>query len=63
MSYQKTVKEILEKYGSGTSDLATQVKILHEDSVTITLQFKINGDTHVIKAIRENDEWTVHEQR
>jgi hypothetical protein len=63
MSYQTTVNEILEKFLPGRSMLATKIKILHEDAVTMTLQFSIDGDTHIIKAISEGKEWSIHEQR
>lgn len=63
MSYQKTVNEILEKFLPGKSNLVTKVKILHEDAVTMTLQFSVEGITHVIKAISEGSDWSIHEQR
>lgn len=63
MPYSETVSQILDLFEEGASKSATSVKILHEDAVSMSLQFRLNSETHRIKAISVDNEWSVQNQR
>jgi hypothetical protein len=60
MAYSETVSEILELFEDGASKNATQVKILHEDGVSISLQFRLNSETFRLKALTAPGGWFIH---
>ena len=56
------LKEILKQYYGGSTPAIKEFKVLFNNGTTISLRWKDQTDTRLIKALRVNDAWKIFVQ-